>query len=527
MGNKQVRTTESVLIDRMLLESFKDTDLEFPIKEVTKMKLRFKDAENYFNRKFDYLVFFNNYIFHEGLSTLYDNYIAKIEAFTKSKEAKRKVKSSSMEDTSNIFYLFVDFDDENNALEQGYDLEFDSLFSIVFEKLEIDNITFFSLLNANKNYLKCFFEQLYESVYFYKTNRKFDSLYFLLPNSDFLIKNENCVLYIASKSNVIKKNIGKYKAKYSKIIFNSFYFKELVNVQYPQIESNEKINDFLFNVHYSPFIKCVYKINLSFDDIGMFLSNYEKMCSVHAKLCNKTEVIQLYIYLDKNSLLDYNYNLGYLIKNLVTNMEKSTFSDNEMSIKILNFETEKSETLRNSLSYIDKLIQMIITDSFKKGEQKRKLSIEYYEVYKFKSKGSKTSSQTEHKIILTDVIESKINKVNTFSENIINNNKNKNLDDSIENQTTKNKTSYIYKVEKVQYKWFVSIREISKIKIIIIKWIKDKKKSIYQNEAKRKILIQMIFGFLFNSKNKMYYYNHKVSLDNQKTLIDFEKTFFL
>ena len=207
MGNKQVRTTESVLIDRMLLESFKDTDLEFPIKEVTKMKLRFKDAENYFNRKFDYLVFFNNYIFHEGLSTLYDNYIAKIEAFTKRK------------DTLNIFYLFVDFDDENYALEQGYDLEFDSLFSIVFEKLEIDNITFFSLLNANKNYLKCFFEQLYESVYFYKTNRKFDSLYFLLPNSDFVIKNENCVMFIASSQ--VMRLIGVFKSMFitSFIIF--------------------------------------------------------------------------------------------------------------------------------------------------------------------------------------------------------------------------------------------------------------------------------------------------------------------
>ena len=112
-------------------------------------------------------------------------------------------------------------------------------------------------------------------------------------------------MYIASKSNVIKKNSGRYKDKYSKIIFNSFYFKELVNVQYPQNESNEKINDFLVNVHYSPFIKCVYKINLSFDDIGMFLSNYEKMCSIHSKLCNKTEVLQLYIYLDKNSLLDF------------------------------------------------------------------------------------------------------------------------------------------------------------------------------------------------------------------------------
>ena len=140
---------------------------------------------------------------------------------------------------------------------------------------------------------------------------------------------------------------------------------------------------------------------------------------------------------------------------------------------------------------------------------------------------SNNSSQTEHKIILTDAMESKINKVNTFSETIMKKNKNKNLDDSIENQTTKNKTSYIYKVEKVQYKWFVSIREICNIKIIIIKWIKDKKKSIYQNESKRRILIQMIFGFLFNQKNKMYYYNHKVSLDNHKTLIEFEKTFFL
>ena len=90
MGNKQERTSESLIIDRLLLESFKDTDLEFPFKEVTKMKLRFKDAENYFHSKFDYLVFFNNYIFHEGLSTLYENYISKIENFTKLKLQKNK-----------------------------------------------------------------------------------------------------------------------------------------------------------------------------------------------------------------------------------------------------------------------------------------------------------------------------------------------------------------------------------------------------------------------------------------------------
>ena len=200
-------------------------------------------------------------------------------------------------------------------------------------------------------------------------------------------------MYIASKNNVIKKHVGKYKAKYSKIIFNSFYFKELVNVQYPQAESNEKLNDFLVNVHYSPFIKCVYKINLLFDDIGIFLSNYESMCEFHSKIANKTEVLQLYIFLDKNSILDYNYNLGYLIKNLVTNFEKANFAENEMSIKILNYETEKNEKLQNNLGYIDKLIQMIITDAFKRGEQKRKLSIEYYEVYKYKIKGPKKKTK--------------------------------------------------------------------------------------------------------------------------------------
>ena len=143
MGAKQVRKTEGVLINRMLFEAFKDTKFEFAEKEVMKLKLRFKDAESYFNRKFDYVLFFNNLMFHEGVSTLYDNYSAKIESFTEKKK---------------IFYLFVDFDDENDAFDKGYDLEFDSLFSIVFEKLEINNVAFFSLLNASKNYLKCFFE---------------------------------------------------------------------------------------------------------------------------------------------------------------------------------------------------------------------------------------------------------------------------------------------------------------------------------------------------------------------------------
>ena len=516
MGNKQERTSESLIIDRLLLESFKDTDLEFPFKEVTKMKLRFKDAENYFHSKFDYLVFFNNYIFHEGLSTLYENYISKIENFTKLKLQKNK-KNEKNNNSSKIFYLFVDFDDENEAIDQGYDLEFDSLFSIVFEKLEIDNITFFSLINANKNYLKAFFEQFYESVYFYKTNRKFDSLYFLLPNSDFFIKNGNSILYLASKRDKMNKTDNKYKAKYGKIVFNSFYFRELVNVQYPYIESNEKLNVFLSNIHRVPLIKCIYKINLNVDDIGIFLSNYEKMCTIHGKLCQKTNCLQIYIYLDKNSDIDYNYNLGYLLKNFIKNQENSNFQENEQIIKILNYVSSKTEEPRNTLSKINKFIQMVISDSFSKSDKKRTLGLEYYEVYKYKAR--KTVS-LDNKITITDILGPKT-KVN--STDII---KNKNLDDSLENMNIKKKTIFYYKNEKIKYVWFASSKEIIKIKILLLKWIKENCLSLWLEENNKKIIFQYIFKYLYSSKNNLYYYSYKNHIDNQKSQIEFEKYFF-
>ena len=107
MGQKPQRNKESILIERHLFESFKDTDLEFPIKDVIKMKLRLKDAQSYFNNEFDYFVYFNNYIFNKGLSTIYDNYISKIENFIKNNK------------NNNIFYLYVDFDDEEELLKNG------------------------------------------------------------------------------------------------------------------------------------------------------------------------------------------------------------------------------------------------------------------------------------------------------------------------------------------------------------------------------------------------------------------------
>ena len=294
MGQKQIRSKESILIDRMLLESFKDTDLEFPLKEITKMKLRFKDAENYFGIQFDYFIFFNNYVFHEGLPTLYDNYISKIEQFSKKledniKENNQKTKITKL-NINKIFYLFVDFDDETEALEQGCDFEFDSLFTIIFEKLEIDCLTCFSFVNCNKSYMSLFFNQFYESVYFYKTNRKFDALYFLLPNADYFIKNENYVIYLGNKCNDTKLISKNYKNKFNSIIFNTLYFKQLLDVIYPHSDSNNKIYDFLLKINSCSFIKLVFKLKINYDDMLEFLSDYDKLIDIHKKLCKRFKI---------------------------------------------------------------------------------------------------------------------------------------------------------------------------------------------------------------------------------------------
>ena len=77
MGQKNLRSKDSLIIDRMLLESFKDTDLIFPFEEIRKIKIRFKNAEKYFGKNFDYLIFFNNFIFKEGIAILYVKKIKK------------------------------------------------------------------------------------------------------------------------------------------------------------------------------------------------------------------------------------------------------------------------------------------------------------------------------------------------------------------------------------------------------------------------------------------------------------------
>ena len=240
MGNKPVKTKDSILVDRLILESFKDTDLEIPITDINRLKLHFRDAEKYFNFKFDYLLYFNNKLFHEGLPVLYDNYISKVEQFSFKFKALKK-----------IFSIFIDFE-QNFEFDEDNDLEFDPIFTVIFEKLEIKNILCFYLVNSEIDYIQIFFEQLYENVYLYKDSRNYDSLYFLLPNKDYFIKNEDYLLYLCNKWRGGNKDKGYYvnsfKTEYNEIIFNTNYFNRFLNLKSLPNYCSNKINTFLENI---------------------------------------------------------------------------------------------------------------------------------------------------------------------------------------------------------------------------------------------------------------------------------------
>ncbi len=74
-------------------------------------------------------------------------------------------------------------------LMKKYDFEFHYLFSIILEKTEIENLTCFSFVNyETQSYIYLFINLFYESIYLHNTNRRFDDLYFLIPQIDFFYK---------------------------------------------------------------------------------------------------------------------------------------------------------------------------------------------------------------------------------------------------------------------------------------------------------------------------------------------------
>jgi hypothetical protein len=541
MGNKPIKLKDSIIIDRLIIDCFKDSDLEIPVVEINKLKVHFREGEIFFNFKFDYLIYYNNKIFHDGLPSLYDNYIAKVEQF-----------SSQNKKSEKIFTIFIDFEQDFNFEED--ELEFEPIFTIVFEKLEIKNIQCFYLYYCEIEYLQAFFEQLYENVYLYKDSRNYESLYFLLPNKDYFIKNEDYLLYLKSRDKydqVKDYYINNFKTAYNEIIFNTNYFKKFLSLKSSQNYCSVKINTFLENIPECLFIKYIAEINLDDEDKLNFINQQKRFCDFHKLLCSKASNLQI-IFIIKNALNNDNiHNLTNLMKFIITNFNNSQknyflhvikiiyigniMNDNNILYNkknINNVNNANNEINKdNSFINLDKFIQMLLNLSFSKEHKKsRKLIIDYYNVYKitFPEGASKNSKK----------------KIDTLTKNnseiFINN-----LDEEgMEDNDIKENTDYYYDKEKLSYEWFIKDNIIKKIMVNIL-FILDSKLNVNNilfnklNKNKNKddaylkkdIITKIkknIFSYIFPDKFSKYFYSQYTEHRDLKNVeTSFEKIMFV
>lgn len=361
-------------VETLLIESYKNTDLEFSFKEITSFKLRIHDAENYFHTKFDTFMYFNNYLFRERLSTLYDNFNNKIESFSASKPKP-------------FLSVLIDFDDESDSISQGSKMDFDSLFTIVFEKLEISICLYFDMTNVDNNYIKDFFFQMIESVDLYKYNRKFDCLYYLLPNTDYFVKNDCMLLYITNKTLPNKKiffneDVADIKNEFVNSIFYHNDREKLLNSRYPLNEANNFFELFIENIK-PTMVKLYLNINFITEIESFILANEEQFRLIDM-LFQNCAIVNLSIDLYNINLFgNYFKHLEFFIKKILFLFEKSKLAESVLILRLITRQKYKSNINFEEFKFsgIKNQIKEFINECYYNGKNnKRKLNIEYIEL---------------------------------------------------------------------------------------------------------------------------------------------------
>jgi hypothetical protein len=365
MGNVNKTKKEPSEVENLLTHTYKNTDLEFSYKEVLTFKLRINDAENYFYTKFDFFFYFNNYLFRERLSILYDNFNLRIENFSAQKP-------------KDNFAVLVDFDDESDNISRGSKIDFDSLFTIVFEKLEISVILFFDMTNVDKVYILDFFSQLVESVDLYKYNRKFDCLYYLLPNTDYVVKNDCAFIYLTQKIIPNKKIFFNEQTcnihnEYMNAIFSKLNNDKLLNSRYPKIEGNNYLEYFLEKCKPTQ-IKAFMNLNLISEIESFVIINEDQIKTLEllVQSCPLNIIVFYDFFFTNNKILEF------FLKKVANLLDKSNVTENVLILKLF----INSNKLRDlNFFKIRKFLESVITDFeiYNFSNHKRKFILEFFE----------------------------------------------------------------------------------------------------------------------------------------------------
>ena len=512
-------------IEQLLFDTFQNTDIDFNYKEILTIKLRVHDAEKYFIREFNCLIYFNSYIFQQRLTTLYENYSHNAEKFLK-KTIEQKINTN--------FLILIDFDDETEMPQEGYyagnyelndggklddpennngkgentnlttyssKIEYESLFTIIFEPLEIPTALFFLMTNHNQKTINYFFSQLYENIYLNKGNRKFDIMYFLLPNLDFFLRNEGYTIYIVNQSNQFDESLDmlnnytiKYSNQYTESIYCSLYFKEMLNVNYNKNNKygNSIINSFLKNIIEPSFVQSVYKFDTNIiSQFEYFVIEYERDIEIINLLINISNVNIIIIRLDNFSQNAQKIDgIVQMVKKLLLMHDKAKFNKSVLIIRLLCLEKfEKNEKEKLSMK-LNELILELINESFifSSRERLRKNIIECFYYYKDE-------------------------EIDGEKNNLIENDE---LNTSHENLNAKMGTNVAYKKEKIFCTYFLGQKQIYKMKKYIY--------NILRGKVKDKKSFANLFSIIFDKKYYLMNFSTHQGTDNYYKV---EKMFYI
>ena len=421
---RKIKVEELSEIERFLYESYRKIDVDFTFNEVTTLKLKLTDDKFYFHTEFSFLLFFNNSIFTENINQIYKNFNTKIESFI----------NSSTSSDKKLFNVLIIIDDEIESLKSGSKIDFDGLFTIAFEKMEIFIMLYIDVTNCHIEYVNEFMKQLCENSILYRSGRKFDCIYVLLPNTDYIVKNSQMVSFITTRSDY-NLTQSENSSLYDLLNFDSF--TNFLKCKYPPTSSNNQFAKFIKKVKPRSTSSAIY-IDFNFEIADFPNENLYQFISLEILTSESAENI-FYVYI--NGDFNYNPNFDLFINKIYSCFEQALdkFKDKGvyLKIKILLVNSNESKKINrlfgnnifsfsnsNSNNNINKTTNGENTFKLKEVEMKvHKLICQ-----KLKKKNEHISNNTklifEFNEIMDDVNKKEIKK-NRYRKTVINYNFNK------------------------------------------------------------------------------------------------------
>lgn len=352
---RKIKVEQLSEIERFLYESYRKIDVDFTFNEVTTLKLKLTDDKFYFHTDFSFLLFFNNSIFTENINQIYKNFNTKIESF---------INSTSSSDKK-LFNVLIIVDDEIESLKSGSKIDFDGLFTIAFEKMEIFIMLYIDVTNCHIEYVNEFMKQLCENSILYRSGRKFDCIYILLPNTDYIVKNSQTISFISTRNDY---NINSLESSSLYELLNFESFTNFLKSKYPPTSSNNQFSKFIKKVKPKSTSTAIY-IDFNFEIADFPNENLYQFISIEILMSESPENI-IYIYL--NGDFNYNPNFDLFINKILSSFEQAMekFKEKGVFLKVKILLVDSNEAKKNNRYMTNNLFSFSSTSNIKNNNNK-------------------------------------------------------------------------------------------------------------------------------------------------------------